>query len=57
MTAPLILGIDPGKSGGLAFLNATTGTLGAVFDMPSVTGAALGACLRDLLVEARPADA
>lgn len=47
----LILGIDPGKTGALAWLNQKTGELNHIEDMPRLDGAALGATLRDLLVE------
>ncbi len=49
----LTIGIDPGKTGAIAFLNAD-GTLLDVVDMPSATGAALGACLRDLIADWAP---
>ena len=49
----LILGIDPGKSGALALLHPD-GWLVDVVDMPSVTGAALGAQVADLLADFSP---
>lgn len=52
---PIILGVDPGQSGALAFLGGADGLV--VIDMPKATGAALGALIRDLLVEARPVEA
>lgn len=51
MTA-LILGIDPGKTGALAWLDRD-GHLVHVADMPDLTGAALGALLADLILEHR----
>ena len=52
----VVLGIDPGKTGALAFLDAD-GDLLAVHDMPDATCSALGAHVRDLLVEYRPTQA
>ena len=49
----LILGIDPGKTGALALLHPD-GWLVDVVDMPSVTGAALGAQVADLLADFAP---
>ena len=48
MRAPLILGIDPGAKGALAFLSSYV----SVHDMPDATGAALGALIRDIITEA-----
>lgn len=52
MSAPIILGVDPGKSGALAWVQ--DGRLLRVVDMPDLTGAALGALVMDLLLERRP---
>ena len=52
MTAPVVLGIDPGKHGAIAWATGT-GRL-EVHDMPDATGAALGALLADLILENRP---
>lgn len=49
MSAPIILGIDPGKSGAFAWVQA--GRLLAVEDMPDLTGAALGALILDLVLD------
>lgn len=49
----LTLGIDPGKTGALAWLDGD-GELVAVHDMPDLTGAALAACLADRILEDRP---
>ena len=55
MSAPLILGVDPGGRGALGFLDAD-GL--AIHDMPDVTGSALGARLRDIIIEeGRPVEA
>jgi len=51
----LTIGVDPGRHGAIAFLNAD-GTLLDVADMPDATGAALGACLRDLIADWQPHD-
>ena len=47
----LILGIDPGKTGALALLDASVVGCGivAIEDMPDATGAALGAQVRSLV--------
>ena len=56
MSAPLILGVDPGKTGALAWHAGDRGLV--VHDMPDLTGAALGACLADLILEDdRPVEA
>jgi len=47
------LGVDCGKTGALAILDAA-GDLVAVVDMPDATCSALGAHVRDILVEHRP---
>lgn len=52
MTA-MILGVDPGKTGALAWLDSD-GQLVDVRDMPDATGSALGAHLADLILEQRP---
>ncbi len=49
-----ILGVDCGKTGALAILDAA-GDLVAVVDMPDATCSALGAHVRDILVEYRRA--
>lgn len=49
----LILGVDPGRTGALAWLDRD-GLIVAVHDMPDLTGAALGAHLADLILEERP---
>lgn len=51
----IVLGVDCGKTGALAFLGPDG--LIAVADMPDATGVALGAHVRDLLVEHRPTEA
>jgi len=56
VTAAITLGVDCGKTGALAFLDAG-GDLIAVVDMPDATCSALGAHVRDLLVEHRPTTA
>lgn len=48
VTAPVVLGIDPGKTGALAWVRGEDLLL--VDDMPDLTGAALGARLADLLI-------
>lgn len=53
MTGALILGVDPGRRGALAWLDLH-GDLVDVVDMPDLDGVALGALLRDLVVERRP---
>lgn len=53
MTGALVLGVDPGRRGALAWLDPA-GDLVDVVDMPDLDGVALGAQLRDLLVERRP---
>ena len=53
MSAGLILGVDPGRQGALAWLDEAGGLV-EVVDMPDLDGVALGARLRDLLVERRP---
>lgn len=51
----LILGIDPGKHGAIAMLDATDpDRLLVVEDMPDLTGAALGSWLRQLLADVQP---
>jgi len=52
VSAPLILGIDPGRSGALAWLRGDT--LEHVEDMPQFTGSALGVQLADLIRINRP---
>lgn len=49
----LTLGVDPGRSGALAFLDET-GRLVHVEDMPLHTGAGLGDAIRALLDDLRP---
>lgn len=49
----VILGVDPGASGALAWLNPD-GTLAAVADMPSVDGTISGALLTQLLDQHPP---
>lgn len=49
----LILGVDPGRTGALAWVDVD-GALVDVVDMPDLTGSALGACLADLILENRP---
>lgn len=49
----LTIGIDPGKTGAIAFLDPD-GHLIDIADMPPATGAALGACLRELLADHSP---
>lgn len=49
----LTLGIDPGKTGALAFLD-DDGNLAHLEDMPDLTGAALGAWVRALLDDLSP---
>lgn len=44
----LVLGVDPGKRGALAFLYADNGTLLEAVDMPDWKGAALGAALSEV---------
>lgn len=54
MTA-LICGVDPGKTGAIAFLDAADPTvLVDVVDMPPATGAALGALIRELVADFAP---
>ena len=56
MSGPVILGVDPGKTGALAWHSGAGGLV--VHDMPDLTGAALAACLADLILEdGRPAEA
>lgn len=51
MNTPIILGIDPGKTGALAALDAATGALIWVEDMPDpLTGAALADLLQNEIV-------
>ena len=51
----LILGVDPGKTGALALLDADyPGRLLVVEDMPAATGAPLGRLVADLLADVRP---
>lgn len=45
----LILGIDPGQKGALAFLGTESYHLYGVEDMPPFTGSALGAAIADLI--------
>lgn len=52
MTRLTVLGIDPGKTGALAWVR--DGQLYHVEDMPDLTGVALGARIADLLAEHRP---
>ena len=52
MSRLTVLGIDPGKTGALAWVR--DGQLYHVEDMPDLTGAALGARLADLLAGHRP---
>jgi len=54
VTDRLTLGVDPGKSGALAWLDGD-GALVHLADMPDAQGHALGALVRDLIVEWRPA--
>jgi hypothetical protein len=49
----LVLGVDPGKSGALAFLDSD-GRLIDVVDMPDAKGAALGALVRVALEDHAP---
>lgn len=53
MTGALVLGVDPGRRGALAWLDLH-GDLVDVVDMPDLDGVALGAQLRDLVVDRRP---
>jgi len=48
----LTLGIDPGKTGALAFLDGRT--LIDVVDMPPLTGHALGSAIADLVADFAP---
>lgn len=50
---PITLGVDVGRTGALAILD-DAGDLVAVVDMPDATCSALGAHVRDILVEYRP---
>ena len=51
----LILGVDPGKTGALALLDADyPGRLLVVEDMPAATGAPLGRLVAELLADVRP---
>lgn len=53
----LLLGVDPGKTGALAFIDADDpSVLVDVVDMPDATGAALGALVRNLLADLAPHD-
>ena len=49
----IVVGVDCGKTGALAILD-DAGDLVAVVDMPDATCSALGAHVRDILVEYRP---
>ena len=49
----MILGIDPGKTGALAWVH-DDGLLPHIVDMPDVTGAALAAVLADMIHDNRP---
>lgn len=49
MTPAVIIGCDPGASGAIACLDATTGQLLWVEDMPVVDGLVSGALVADLL--------
>lgn len=51
----LTMGVDPGKTGALAFLDES-GRLVHVEDMPQVTGAALGSQVRLLLADLAPVE-
>ena len=48
-----VLGIDPGKTGALVWLDDTGPRI--IADMPDLTGAALGACIADLIITEWPA--
>lgn len=51
----LILGIDPGKTGAIAVLDADDPTrLLLVEDMPAATGSALGTCIAQLVEDLSP---
>lgn len=54
MSDGLILGVDPGRRGALAWLHLDDGSLEDWADMPDLDGVALGAQIRDLLVERQP---
>lgn len=54
MSGGLVLGVDPGRRGALAWLHLDDGDLEHVADMPDLDGVALGAQIRDLLVEWQP---
>lgn len=49
MNTPIILGVDPGKAGALAALNAATGDLIWIEDMPILDKTVPGALIADLL--------
>lgn len=51
----LVIGVDPGKTGAIAFVD-TDGHLVDVVDMPDATGAALGARLADEVAAHAPHD-
>lgn len=53
MSGPVTLGVDCGRTGALAFLD-DAGRLLAVHDMPDARHHALGALVRDLLVQYGP---
>ena len=50
----LILGVDPGKTGALAFLDADTGGIVFLEDMPDHSGSALGTQVAMLLDDVSP---
>lgn len=50
----LIVGIDPGAKGALAFLGAESSWPYGIEDMPTATGAALGAAITDLIADWEP---
>lgn len=54
MTHQIIIGIDPGKQGAIALLDANTGNIVDIYDMPDMYGAPLGTLIANNIADHQP---